>query len=268
VIEANTTVTVTSNLSYSGSPMQVIVRGTWFFDGGGAKITLPCNSTVLIESGGQIIGNSGGNSQTLRICSETVWNAAQGEAEGPLFYPLWALPVELLSFEGVGRIGTVYLAWATGSEQGSSHFTIERSRDGAQWETTGSLAAAGTSQVIQEYSLEDTPPHAATWYYRLMQHDLDGSVRAMGEIAVQVDGERNSLLCIQEEDRLLVHWPHVEPVSVQLTTLSGVVHQPMFMRAEPGGLQVDTRGRTQGLKVLTVTDRRGERRSCRVVMQH
>jgi hypothetical protein len=268
VIGTNTTVTISSNLSYTGSPMQVIVRGIWYFDGGGAKINLPCNSTVLVESGGQIIGTGGGNSQTVRICTETVWNSDFGGVAGPLYWPVWALPVELLSFDGNARDGRVQLTWATASEMGSSHFTIERSRDGVHWETTGSLAAAGTSQVIQEYSLEDAPPQAATWYYRLMQHDQDGSARAMGEIAVQVDGERNTLLCIQEEDRLLVHWPHVDPVSVQLTALSGVVQQPVFMLAESGVLQVDTRERTHGLKVLSVTDRRGERRSCRVVMPH
>ena len=47
IIPASRQVTINANIPYSGSHMAVIVYGTWRFDGGGAKITMPCGSAAI-----------------------------------------------------------------------------------------------------------------------------------------------------------------------------------------------------------------------------
>jgi hypothetical protein len=44
IINDGHTVTISSNLSYTTTPMSIEVFGTWRFSGAGSRITLPCNS--------------------------------------------------------------------------------------------------------------------------------------------------------------------------------------------------------------------------------
>jgi hypothetical protein len=84
------------------------------------------------------------------------------------------LPIELLYFEGelVGEDNL--LTWATVSEQNNDYFTLERSRNGYDFEVLGTIAGAGTSTSILHYNHFDYDPFAGTSYYRLKQTDFDG----------------------------------------------------------------------------------------------
>jgi len=85
------------------------------------------------------------------------------------------LPVELIRFEGACINGKPILQWATGSERNSSHFSVERSAEGATWITVGEVPAAGNSQQVVEYRFTDPQPSGEpVVYYRLRQTDLDG----------------------------------------------------------------------------------------------
>jgi hypothetical protein len=97
-------------------------------------------------------------------------------------YCLWnegcsssTLPVELLG-QGVACYeGQVHLSWSTASEQGSSHFIIERSDDAWDWKKVGEVASAGYSQQVVEYRwMDEPPPQVSVAYYRLRQVDKDG----------------------------------------------------------------------------------------------
>lgn len=97
------------------------------------------------------------------------------------------LPVELLDFSAsVVENEFIDLNWATATEFNADYFSIERSRDGADWEVIGKVSAAGTTQERQKYFFTDAQPHEGTNYYRLVQFDLDGrafiSALVVGEI--------------------------------------------------------------------------------------
>lgn len=84
------------------------------------------------------------------------------------------LPVELIDFNGeISDYNELY--WATASERNASNFEIEVSNDGKNWETVGSVAAAGNSTDLNSYSLSHINPTMAINYYRLTQYDLDGA---------------------------------------------------------------------------------------------
>ena len=88
----------------------------------------------------------------------------------------FALPVELADFSAAFVAGRgAVLRWRTLTENGNEGFDIQRSRDGAFFETVGRVAGAGTSAVFRDYTFTDPQPHPGISYYRLRQVDFDGS---------------------------------------------------------------------------------------------
>ena len=85
------------------------------------------------------------------------------------------LPVELVSFDAALMDRQVALTWQTASEFNSSYFNVERSDDGTNWSSIGTVAANGSSQITLDYSLLDKSPLSGVSYYRLKQVDLNGS---------------------------------------------------------------------------------------------
>ncbi len=86
------------------------------------------------------------------------------------------LPVEFGDFYGTKSYGKHLLNWSTISERDASHFVIERSSDGLDWNHVGSVKAVGNSIETNYYSIIDTDPIEGMSYYRLLQFDLDGAM--------------------------------------------------------------------------------------------
>lgn len=95
-----------------------------------------------------------------------------------------ALPVELLYFEGNTYDKINYLEWATATEHNSSHFVVEKSTDGWEWQSIGQLDAAINSTQELQYNLTDDYVMPVLNYYRLRQFDTDGANKEYGPIAI------------------------------------------------------------------------------------
>ncbi len=85
------------------------------------------------------------------------------------------LPVTLVSFEGQVQEDGVELNWVTASEVNNSHFEVERSTDGENFEQIGRVEGFGTTTVTQGYSFMDANTVSGVVYYRLRQVDFDGA---------------------------------------------------------------------------------------------
>lgn len=81
------------------------------------------------------------------------------------------LPVTLSHFTAKANTNAVQLKWSTASEQNSSRFEIERSRDGQLFAKIGEVQAAGKAF---DYAYNDQHAFAGNNYYRLKQIDIDG----------------------------------------------------------------------------------------------
>ncbi|MFT3980206.1 MAG: T9SS type A sorting domain-containing protein [Ferruginibacter sp.] len=84
------------------------------------------------------------------------------------------LPVTLLEFTARNNQASVDLYWKTGSEINASHFIVERSADGLQYEAIGQVAALNSSNG-GSYSYTDVNPLNGINYYRLKEVDINGS---------------------------------------------------------------------------------------------
>jgi hypothetical protein len=125
-------------------PTYIQIMGTLQFVTGN-KINLACGSGVEIMPGGQMLpGGGGGSSNWLEICGVLEWRTADGPQYGYKYYgaPI-PLAIDFVSFSIANDGNDLHLTWVVGGERGNSHFDIEFSSDGEQWEIMGSVASAG-----------------------------------------------------------------------------------------------------------------------------
>jgi len=95
------------------------------------------------------------------------------------------LPVELISFTAGQEQNGVKLKWSTASEKNNSHFEIQKSNDGKEFETVGIVQGNGNSSSIIEYEFMDYSNHGHVSYYRLKQLDFDGQFEFSDVVKVQ-----------------------------------------------------------------------------------
>jgi hypothetical protein len=90
-------------------------------------------------------------------------------------FPPSPLPVKLLSFHAKVVCSQVLCDWETASEINNDNFMVERSADGKNYTTIGTVKGAGNSTSVQYYHFTDENPLKGNSYYRLRQKDFDGS---------------------------------------------------------------------------------------------
>lgn len=95
------------------------------------------------------------------------------------------LPIELISFTGHVEKSYNKLEWVTASELNSDYFTIEKSKDGKQFNDLAIVNAAGESHSVIRYNLIDDKPFKNINYYRLKQTDLNGDYVYSKTISLQ-----------------------------------------------------------------------------------
>ncbi|NOQ74760.1 MAG: hypothetical protein GQ574_22290 [Crocinitomix sp.] len=95
------------------------------------------------------------------------------------------LPIDLIVFkaEQVGHGNLI--EWRTKSELNNSHYTLETSYDGINWELEAEIAGAGNSSNELDYEYTDYTVENEITYYRLSQTDFDGKKKKLGTISVQ-----------------------------------------------------------------------------------
>ena len=102
---------------------------------------------------------------TSRIITSPIWYTRN---DGNL------VPVKLSAFTAQKAGRSAQLDWTTEQETNSSHFIIERSADGRNWNSILRIVAAGNSSTIKKYRSFDNAPLSGINYYRLKQFDTDG----------------------------------------------------------------------------------------------
>lgn len=105
--------------------------------------------------------------------------------------PTSPLAVNLSSFTTHCEENTVRIRWTTASEQNSDYFTLERSRDGYNWDAIATIDGAGTTNSTTNYEVIDNA--ATEVYYRLIQTDFDGTSELFGPVMSNCTSSANEL---------------------------------------------------------------------------
>lgn len=106
------------------------------------------------------------------------------------------LPIELLSFNAYPDKNIVQLNWSTANEINNDYFTIERSKDGQNWEAIASVDGAGNSNHPIDYLSYDNKPYTGISYYRLKQTDYDGQYKYFNVVTVNREKEAETGVAI------------------------------------------------------------------------
>lgn len=94
------------------------------------------------------------------------------------------LPVEFISFKGAAKETRSVLNWSTATEVNSDYFEVQRSVNGIDFKSIGTVKSAGFSNSMLAYEFVDVQPAQGYNYYRLRQVDRDGKEEMTNVIAV------------------------------------------------------------------------------------
>jgi hypothetical protein len=103
------------------------------------------------------------------------------------------LPIKLINFMAVREEEIVALKWQTITETNSDYFYVERSPDGNNFETIGSLKAGGNSTETLNYVHYDKNAPPGMNYYRLKQTDFNGNYTYSSIVSVNYSNGSASL---------------------------------------------------------------------------
>ena len=73
----------------------------------------------------------------------------------------------------------VLLSWETADEVNVKRFRVERSSDGASFQTIGYVQAKNDGAAKSSYSFTDAQPQSTVNYYRLVEEDVDALFRVL-----------------------------------------------------------------------------------------
>jgi len=125
------------------------------------------------------------------------------------------LPVKLTSFEATKKGKQTVITWQTATEENSQSFLVERSADGINFNAIGTVAAAGNSTSVRNYSFTDIAPGAGKNHYRLRSVNMDGSAD-LSKIALVIFDKESQLLLFPN--------PAKEELTIRNTVTSGTVY--------------------------------------------
>jgi len=203
------------------------------------------------------------NISTLRIAFHWV-NNNDGAGTDPSFAVndvmityLDPLPVELVSFLGTPVNSSTYLNWSTATENDNDHFVLDRSVDGREFHSIGTMDGAGTTMQQQTYSFWDHFPISGMNFYRLRQVDHNGHEEVSPAVAVMHQPTNDPLAGLYVDNGVLVTGfieDHAN-CTYRITDAQG----RMIKEGTPRGdhLNVDMNSYMRGLYVLQLNS--GER---------
>jgi hypothetical protein len=135
------------------------------------------NGAIVLTTGATLNGRALTITGALTTTATTVNKPVGGDCS--------VLTVELLSFTASCINHNAVLNWSTASESDNSHFSIERSTNGMNWQVIGRLEGAGSTSDIQNYIFTDKEHFTVDLYYRIRQTDIDGKFKYFKVILVK-----------------------------------------------------------------------------------
>ncbi len=165
-------ITVTEVTNNGGAAMTV--DGVAMPTGGSPNAIIGDDSVILTENNG---GAGTFHDVSMNGVTGFTWlyEGASGATEGfKLTLSGIALPVELITFKATSSLNDhVQLDWTTATETNNDYFTIERSKDGINWEQIAEIDGNGTIYSATSYRYIDETAYPQLSYYRLKQTDFD-----------------------------------------------------------------------------------------------
>jgi hypothetical protein len=185
------------------------------------------------------------------------------------------LPLLFTSFTGKCMDGYALIAWTTAEEENTLRFDVQKSTDGAQWQTIASLAAAGNSSTEKDYSYKDFSASAGQSYYRIAEFDINGSEKFTGVVSLNCQIADNEVNVYPNPVRSLL-WlslssPSATAVKIEMFDGKGalVLRQMNGLNAGDNQFSINMTALIPGVYVLKLQSKDGSKvRTFRVLKEN
>jgi hypothetical protein len=186
------------------------------------------------------------------------------EIDGIRIGTAWALgnlPVSWKSFTAAKGTDANILRWSTASETNNSHFEIQRSVDGKNFEAIAKVKGAGNSTKALSYSFNDVKvPSAKTTYYRLKQIDFDGKAEFSKTVSIVNADQKTSLGAslpnpFNTELNVNIHAVAASVATVEVMDMIGKTHYTSTEQLVEGSnkVSIETNDMPNGIYFIRVT---------------
>ena len=161
------------------------------------------------------------------------------------------LPIELIFFKAKASNNSVDLNWQTASEVNNDYFTLERSRNGSDFTSIGTVQGAGNSTHALNYSSTDYSPPKGIAYYRLRQTDYDGKTTTseVQKVNLTDDGMDHAISIetlgpnpFGDEFKFTYYTDHTGDISIEIFNIEGKIFYKAYQLS------------TEGMNQFTFTD--------------
>ena len=169
------------------------------------------SSVVATSPVGVVVLNSNGNfiftpnvgyigtttTFTYRLIDNGFAPATSNTATVTLNYPATIiLPVKLINFDAKYNKPDVSLNWSTAQEKNFSHFVLEQSTDGSNFNQVAMVFGAGESDTKKDYIYTDRnlAGRKGLVYYRLKSVDIDNKVSYSSVRIIRLDEEKQGII--------------------------------------------------------------------------
>ncbi len=206
--------------------------------------------------GGTAAITAAGSTGSLSSASQATFPASEWVAG--LFAA--ALPIKLVYFDAkVNDEGNVNCTWEAATQSNNRLFTVEKSIDGVNFDSAGTLPGAGTTSQLIDYSLLDEHPYTGTSYYRLKQTDIDGASTVSAIVPVNISPKAGmTIFPNPAKATMLLNYitKAASTLNVQITDLTGRVISTNDYNLQNGGntFSINVSNLAQGTYLLQAFD--------------
>ncbi len=185
------------------------------------------------------------------------------------------LPIELISFTGFFKNDVNILNWITASELNANRFEIERSSDGENWYSVGTVASIGSQYEETLYNFQDENPLFGINYYRLKMIDNDETFEYSSIIKIEsiqnLIPEQFRIFPNPTKGKVIIginSWKD-RKAAIQVVDLSGKILKLKKVSLEKGDTQtiIDISNLAIGVYIIVFTDEFGNKWSEKVIKE-
>lgn len=178
-----------------------------------------------------------------------------------------ASPVTLSPLTAAAGKEAITLNWKSYTELNALHYIIERSPDGSNFVSIGTVAAAGNSSTVHSYTYTDGQPATGINYYRLKEEDNDGKYQYSNITSVNYNNVATSWSIYPNpviSGNTTIRFDNTGNLSrvlVSVMDLAGrkVVSQQSLVSNGVNHLSVNLAGLQAGLYLVTLHDDKGNK---------
>lgn len=276
----DTTWQITKDLDLSATDLVIIVDGGTILFDKAYTLALSANTQLLNWNGGELVARPSKESSDMEILFGGTkvfsWDGTGAlhsfaDFNGSYGYngSMITLPVSLISFQAdlVGEQTRVI--WSTAQEDNNSHFEVQRSLDGQNYEVIQLVDGMGNSTERTDYEYVDAmlPAGAQTIYYQLKQVDFDGKSETFPPVAVRLNTiSKGKVFPNPASDHVSVSKPSSEAFLATLIDQTGAMIATE--NSVNGTTSFDTKSLPNGIYFVSIETDGQQVESHRVVVKH